>query len=159
MKKSTVRANELDAKLQWKHFKFQKIKDINGKLVEICYVSADIETKNGDQVVDGLERVQFVIVAPYAGYVKRWRDLTCSHSRLSQNAPMSPEHENRVCKTFVWQYCMNEKKFRKHFSQNSSGQQNVTFFYRILADFHVKIDYFSIFLMNFVENVSEVCFS
>ena len=25
---------------------------------------------------------------------------------------------------------MNEKKFRKNFSQNSSGQQNVTFFWR-----------------------------
>ena len=40
---------------------------------------------------------------------------------------MSPEHENRVRKTFLWQYYMNEKKFRKNFSQNSSGQQNVTF--------------------------------
>ena len=42
---------------------------------------------------------------------------------------MSPEHENRVRKTFLWQYYMNEKKFRKNFSQNSSGQQNVTFFW------------------------------
>ena len=50
-------------------------------------------------------------------------------TRLSHNAPMSPEHENRVRKTFLWQYYMNEKKFRKNFSQNSSGQQNVTFFW------------------------------
>ena len=59
-------------------------------------------------------------------FVRGWSTLP---SRLSHNAPMSPEHENRVRKTFLWQYYMNEKKFRKNFSQNSSGQQNVTFFW------------------------------
>ena len=53
--------------------------------------------------------------------------MTCSTAciRLSHNAPMSPEHENRVRKTLLWQL----KKFRKNFSQNLSGQQNVTFFW------------------------------
>ena len=41
---------------------------------------------------------------------------------------MSPEHASSVFKPFVWQYYMNEKKIRKNFSQNSSGQQNMTFF-------------------------------
>ena len=42
--------------------------------------------------------------------------------------PMSSEHARTFRKPFVWQYYMNEKKFRKNFSQNSRGQQNVTFF-------------------------------
>ena len=43
-------------------------------------------------------------------------------NRLSHNATMSPKHENRVRKPLVWKYYMNEKKSRKIFSQNSSGQ-------------------------------------
>ena len=42
--------------------------------------------------------------------------------------PMSSKHVRTFRKSFVCQYYMNEKKFRKHFSQNSRGQQNVTFF-------------------------------
>ena len=48
-------------------------------------------------------------------------------SRLSHNVKMSSEHARTFRKLFVCQYYMNEKKFRKNFSQNSSGQQNVTF--------------------------------
>ena len=40
---------------------------------------------------------------------------------------------------------MNEKFFRKNFSQNSDGLKNVTFFRRILADFHEKMDFFQDF--------------
>ena len=40
---------------------------------------------------------------------------------------------------------MNEKKFRKNFSQNSDGLKNVTFFHRILADFDEKMDFFQDF--------------
>ena len=58
---------------------------------------------------------------------------------------MSSEHARPVLKPFVWQYYMNEKKIRKNFSQNSDGLKNVTFFHRILADFHEKIDFFQDF--------------
>ena len=40
---------------------------------------------------------------------------------------------------------MNEIFFRKNFSQNSDGLKNVTFFHRILADFHEKMDFFQDF--------------
>ena len=40
---------------------------------------------------------------------------------------------------------MNEKIFRKNFSQNSDGLKNMTFFHRILADFHEKMDFFQDF--------------
>ena len=50
-------------------------------------------------------------------------------SRLSHNARMSRKQAGEVCKPFFGTKNMNEKKFRKNFSQNSSGQQNVTFFW------------------------------
>ena len=42
---------------------------------------------------------------------------------------MSSEHARTFRKSFVCHYYMNEKKIRKNFSQNSRGQQNVTFFW------------------------------
>ena len=56
--------------------------------------------------------------------------------------PMSSEHARTFRKPFVWQYYMNEKKFRKNFSQNSRGQQNVTFFRgskRVKRNFQVHL--------------------
>ena len=50
-------------------------------------------------------------------------------SRLSHNARMFRKQAGDVCKPFFGTKNMNEKKFRKNFSQNSSGQQNVTFFW------------------------------